>query len=184
MGAVDDVYRAQARLVAEDLGLREEDASARLKRVVYGEWEATLDRVPLYAGMRETLEILRGWGLRVGILSDFPLSGKLEKYRLSAVFDCRVEAEEVGFLKPNPEPFIALLNCLGSKPERTLYVGNSYEYDVVGATSAGMPTAHLVERSAPKYRNVVPDLTFRDYDTLLGWLKPRVASDKTAAGYD
>ena len=53
---------------------------------------------------------------------------------LSAV----VTAEEAGFYKPRPEPYLAVLNRLETDPARTLFVAGS-PADVPGANGVGMP---------------------------------------------
>ncbi|MFW6368604.1 MAG: HAD family hydrolase, partial [Spirochaetota bacterium] len=67
----------------------------------------------------------------------------------------------------------------------TLYVGNSYAYDVVGAARAGMKTAWLNDRgrrhTASEQANgsdeaITPDFTFGNYSELRDWLMPRLAS--------
>jgi putative hydrolase of the HAD superfamily len=52
-------------------------------------------------------------------------------------------SEDVGYLKPNPEPFRELAARMGFSPPEILYVGNSYRYDVLGAAAEGFVTAHL-----------------------------------------
>jgi 2-haloacid dehalogenase len=47
-------------------------------------------------------------------------------------------AEEVGYYKPRPEPYLAVLKKLGTDPARTLFVAGS-SADVPGATGVGMP---------------------------------------------
>jgi len=47
-------------------------------------------------------------------------------------------AEEVGYYKPRPEPYLAVLKQLGTDPARTLFVAGSAA-DVPGAAAVGMP---------------------------------------------
>lgn len=47
-------------------------------------------------------------------------------------------AEEVGYYKPRPEPYLHVLKKLGTDPARTLFVAGS-SADVPGATGVGMP---------------------------------------------
>jgi 2-haloalkanoic acid dehalogenase type II len=49
-----------------------------------------------------------------------------------------VTAEGVGFYKPRPEPYRAVLAALGTEPARTLFVAGSAS-DVPGAQGVGMP---------------------------------------------
>lgn len=53
-------------------------------------------------------------------------------------FAAVVTAESVGFYKPRPEPYRAVLKLLGTIPARTLFVAGSAA-DVPGARGVGMP---------------------------------------------
>jgi putative hydrolase of the HAD superfamily len=56
--------------------------------------------------------------------------------------------------KPDPEPFEAALDALGIRPDQTVYVGNNYEADVVGAAAADVPSVLVGE--APTDGSVEP----------------------------
>lgn len=58
--------------------------------------------------------------------------------RTGAVFAAVVTAERAGFYKPRPEVYGAVLDQLGTAPQRTLFVAGSAS-DVPGAAAAGMP---------------------------------------------
>jgi 2-haloacid dehalogenase len=53
-------------------------------------------------------------------------------------FAAVVTAESAGFYKPRPEPYLAVLDLLGTAPARTLFVAGSAA-DVPGAKGVGMP---------------------------------------------
>lgn len=57
-----------------------------------------------------------------------------------------VDSGEVGVAKPDPEIFRPALAALGTRPERTLHVGDSVHYDLRGAAAAGMPAVHFDPR--------------------------------------
>jgi putative hydrolase of the HAD superfamily len=160
---VDDMTTLQAQLLAKRLGVTTEVAKARIEREIYGEWERVLDRVSPYPHVRACVQRLSEAGYQVAVTSDFPVERKLERLGLDDLFDCRLWTEESGYLKPHPEPFLQLAACLGVEPTEVLYVGNSYEYDVIGAKNAGMYAAHLSRRPPA---DSVADITFSDYRTL------------------
>ncbi len=58
--------------------------------------------------------------------------------RTGARFSAVVTADRVGFYKPRPEVYRAVLQQLGTDPARTLFVAGSAS-DVPGAKGAGMP---------------------------------------------
>ena len=160
---VDDLKRRQAELLAGRLRIGVDEAAERIDREIYGKWERVLDRVRPYPHVRECVERLRGAAYHVGVTSDFPVERKLERLGLDGLFDCRLWTEQSGYLKPYPEPFRELASCLGLEPKEILYVGNSYEYDIVGAKNVGMHAAHLTKRPPA---DSVADLSFSDYREL------------------
>lgn len=164
---IDDLYRRQAEMLAAELGIDTAVAADRIRRRIYPGAERVLSVVPRFPGVRATVEAFRHAGIRVGLLSDFPIGRKLERLGLTDLFDVQVEAEAVGYLKPNPEPFERLLAELGTPAAETLYVGNNHAYDVVGARAVGMHTAHLTLSPAP---DDPADVCFFSYRKLTRWV--------------
>ena len=164
---IEDFHRLQAELFGRELGVSVGKAAEIIETVFYDRWEQVLRRVPLFPGVRETVAAFRDAGLKVAVASDFPVARKLGLLGIDGLWDCEVSTEEVGYLKPNPEPFHALLDCLGEPPERVLYVGNSYRYDVEGAKAVGMYAAHLTRRPE---RDSIADFSFYRYDRLRQWV--------------
>jgi putative hydrolase of the HAD superfamily len=171
MRPIEDFHALQAELLGRELGVSNDAARQLIDRLFYGSWEEILHRVPVYDGVRRTVERLRSAGLKVAVASDFPVQRKLDILGIAGLWDCEISTEEVGYLKPNPEPFRALLDCLDEPPQRVLYVGNSYRYDVEGAKAVGMPTAHLVRRPP---RNSVADFSFFRFEDLAEWVLTKV----------
>jgi putative hydrolase of the HAD superfamily len=173
MRPIDDLALLQAQLLADRLGIDVRRAAERIETELYGEWERILDRVEPFPHVRQCVEGIRDAGLQVAVTSDFPVHRKLARLGLDDLFECRLWAEESGYLKPHPEPFILLAGCLGLPPEQILYVGNSYEYDIVGAKRAGMMAAHLTRRPPP---DSVADFSFSEYRDLCRWVRSLVGS--------
>jgi putative hydrolase of the HAD superfamily len=96
------------------------------------------DRV--IAGVSETLQALREAGFRLGVVSNRtkPYQEQLERLGLKRYFDLLVAAGEVQSWKPDPGIFIHSLKILDLAADETLYVGDNYFADVVGARSAGL----------------------------------------------
>ena len=68
---------------------------------------------------------------------------KLETLGLRDAFTCIVLSEEIGIRKPDPRIFRKAAGLLGVPPSACLYVGDSYNSDIVGAKAAGMTTCWL-----------------------------------------
>ena len=81
---------------------------------------------------------------------------------LSGFWDTAFSSEEVNYLKPRPEPFLALAERMELSPEEILYVGNNPRYDVGGAKGVGMKTALLGRHSD----HGGADFLFTDYRKL------------------
>lgn len=104
-----------------------------------------------FSDVAETLERLRRGGIRIALASNFD-------GRLHAVSDgipeirdisCRVISSEVGYRKPSPEFFAALLARLDCRPEELLMVGDDRENDSDGAGISGIPAVLINRRSPP-----------------------------------
>lgn len=165
---IEDFYRLQAELLAEELRLEPEASRRLLNETVYDEWERLLQGMPLSPGVEGLLETLRELhDLKIGVLSDFPIKRKLRLIGLEEGWDVALSSEEIGYLKPNPEPFEEVARRLDTPPEAVLYVGNSYRYDVLGSKAVGMLCAHYTRKSAPESR---ADLSFGHFQVLERWI--------------
>lgn len=87
-----------------------------------------------------TLQELRQAGYCLGVVSNrsTPFAGELEKMGLAGYFDFVLAAGEVNAWKPEPGIFVHALQRCAFKPEETVYVGDNYYADVVGAQNAGL----------------------------------------------
>ncbi|TVQ39361.1 MAG: HAD family hydrolase [Spirochaetaceae bacterium] len=168
---IEDFHGLQAELFGREIGESAARAAEIIDTLFYRRWERVLERVPLFPEVVATVEAFRGAGLKVAVASDFPVRRKLSILGLEGLWQCEISTEEVGYLKPNPEPFQALLECLGEQPRQVLYVGNSYRYDVEGAKAVGMVAAHLVKR--PPAQSIA-DFSFHRFAELRRWVLTRL----------
>ncbi len=101
----------------------------------------------IYPEVAETLAALRRRGLRLGVVSNWDpgLEHLLARLDLRAVFSVIIGSADVGVAKPDPRIFRLATEALGVAPEQTLHVGDLYDYDIVGARTAGLIPV-LVER--------------------------------------
>jgi putative hydrolase of the HAD superfamily len=164
---VADFYRAQAARTAGFLGMDAGAAHELIKSRIYDEWELSLKGLRLLPGLSDCLGALRSAGLKLGVLSDFPVGRKLDILGVRQYFSRAICTEELGCLKPHPAGFLKLAEELGESPADILYVGNSYPYDVLGAAGAGMKTAHYTRRPVA---GGIADLSFHSYRQLGSWI--------------
>jgi putative hydrolase of the HAD superfamily len=163
----DGFYECQARLMAEILKADPKSIHERVERLIYRGWEPLFSRIKLYPHVKETLLALREGGLKLGLLSDFPPDLKLKNLGLAGLWDTVLCSENIGRLKPDPAPFLALAGSMGIRPERLLYVGNHVTYDILGAKQVGMKAALVSSPFRKKRcRHGNADIVFSDYRQL------------------
>ncbi len=90
-------------------------------------------------GTREQLQEI-GKRYRIGVISN--ADGKIEDVlRRCNIADCFLNVTDsglVGYEKPHPEIFRQALKAMNATPEESLYVGDMYWVDYLGATGAGL----------------------------------------------
>jgi HAD superfamily hydrolase (TIGR02253 family) len=97
-----------------------------------------------YPHVYSTLNKLLKMGIKMGVLSDAPAKEawlRLAYLNFHHIFDTVVTFEDTGVRKPDPAPFIKVLEKLNVNPLETLMVGDWAERDIEGAQNVGMKTA-------------------------------------------
>jgi putative hydrolase of the HAD superfamily len=141
----DEFWEHFNRFLLEGLGI--EGDLAQLTR----ELGARFDQIELVyhcpdAGCRTLAELRkRGYGLalitnREKVDRFYDL---LQRMQLGSYFALTLASGEVGVSKPDPGIFFAAMERLGATAEESLYVGDNYWADVVGAKRAGITPALL-----------------------------------------
>lgn len=90
-------------------------------------------------------------------------------------------AAEVGAAKPSPVGFLVCAQKTGLLPSRILFVGDSYDKDVVGSKNCGMHSA-LLRRESVANPSSSGDLSAADI--ILDTLSPREFEQKMLAHLD
>jgi len=106
--------------------------------------DVKLKNIKTYDGVEETLQFLDG-KLKMGIVTNAfrrGLTSRLKKTGLLGYFDITFSREDVGSVKPDPEPLLLALNELGVEPKSALKVGDSLSRDIKPAIDLGMVTAY------------------------------------------
>jgi len=77
---------------------------------------------------------------RIGVISnaDGKIEDVLQKCGIAGCFRTIIDSGLVGYEKPHPEIFRQALRGMNAAPEESLYVGDMYAVDYLGATGAGM----------------------------------------------
>ena len=120
-------YETLVREAARDVGLPERLGDKLEERwdelAPWPEAPAILEKIPV------PLAVATNCSNRLGLRA---------ASRVGVLFSLVETAESVGFYKPRPEVYSAVLQKLGTAPERTLFVAGSAS-DVPGAKGVGMP---------------------------------------------
>jgi HAD superfamily hydrolase (TIGR01549 family) len=93
----------------------------------------------------ETLETLKKSGYYLAVLSNrtHPFQEYMHTWGLEPYFDLAIAAGEIDAYKPEPIVFARTLKKMDKSPAETLYVGDNYYADVIGAQRAGLPALLL-----------------------------------------
>ncbi|GAA0915163.1 HAD family hydrolase [Virgisporangium aurantiacum] len=104
-----------------------------------------------YIDVRETLETLRGRGIRVGVVSNFGCDIRpiFARHGLDGLVDGFTVSYEVGRVKPDPEIWRIAVGALAADPARTLMVGDHPAGDG-GAVAAGITALVLPPVLTPR----------------------------------
>jgi putative hydrolase of the HAD superfamily len=116
--------------LGEDAGLR--DVLARNTQNS-ANWDQILP------GTRQALDRIRQ-KFRIGVISnaDGGIERVLSRCGIADCFESITDSGIVGIEKPRAEIFQAALTQMKARPEESLYVGDVYSVDYVGARNAGM----------------------------------------------
>ena len=151
------------RLFAE-LGV--EDDALRNQLVSNTRESANWDRI--LPGTREHLLRLAE-RYQIGVISN--ADGKIEDVlRRCGIADCFLTITDsglVGYEKPHPEIFRQALRSLDAQPEESLYVGDVYFVDYLGATQAGMQAVLMDVSGAYKEKGVARVESLAELRTML-----------------
>jgi putative hydrolase of the HAD superfamily len=141
-----EAYRDyEARLLTELL-----DASG-LSADVQDELQVTIlglrerESIGIFPDVVTLLGVLRANEITVALCSNW--SWDLDRHLLfneiDHYFDVVICSAIVGYRKPHPEIFKALLDELSLEPARVAFVGDDWNADIEGATAAGLVPFHL-----------------------------------------
>jgi putative hydrolase of the HAD superfamily len=110
-------------------------------------------------GTREALQQLRK-RFRLGVISnsDGGIASLLKDTEIADCFDSITDSGIVGHEKPHPAIFNAALKSMGINARESIYVGDIYSVDFLGARAAGME-AVLMDFSATYAATTSPRIT-------------------------
>jgi HAD superfamily hydrolase (TIGR01549 family) len=136
---LDDARMERFRSLFEIAGLTADQALVRSAAMTYR--DCYLSERRAVAGAQALLVALYS-RVRIAIVSNnlrAEQEDKLRRCELDRFVDVLVVSEEVGMSKPDPEIFRIALQRLGCTSREAVMIGDSWQADIVGARTAGMP---------------------------------------------
>ena len=124
-----------------------EDIMKKVDNQFYKAWAKSFLSIKAFPNMVEALTMAKEQGIKIAVLSDFPLEKKLETLGISHLVDFALSSEDTGYLKPSNYAFDVLCKGIGEKPENCLYFGDSYDKDIIGGSGFNMKTVFIKKTS-------------------------------------
>ena len=147
--------------------------------------EQMIGCIELRDDCHDTLDRLKAMGLYLSVVSNADrnqLQPLIDRGQLTRWMQHCTSSEEAGSCKPDARIFQIALQKSGLAASEVLFVGDSPEQDIQGATVAGMRTALIIEMNTPAPLEIgreAPDPDFRI--TRLGELPAIVAGLRASA---
>ncbi|MDU7210376.1 MAG: HAD-IA family hydrolase, partial [Streptococcus sp.] len=137
-----------------------------------------LENITMLDEMRMTLDFLKEKGVPMGIITNGPTEHQLKKVKKLGLYDyidpkCVLVSQATGFQKPEKEIFNLAAEQFDMNPATTLYVGDSYDNDVVGAFNGGWHSMWFNHRGRSLKPGIKPvyDVAIDNFEQLFGAVK-------------
>lgn len=129
--------------------------------------ETTMKGIHIYPDARDVLTRM-GEKYRLCMITNGPPVWQREKIQtldLEPYFEEIIVSGELGHHKPSPVIFNEMTKRMNVEPNETIYIGNDYRKDIMGADAAGWKTA-WVNRVNDKIGQVKPTYTITELSQL------------------
>lgn len=154
---VEGVYIEQMPDFLRRRGVVDEELIAGAQQIYQRGWFEDImmaeDAVDMFRALRSRFKL--------GLITNGPVRTqrpKIERFGLVDYMDVLIVSEEVGVAKPDPAIFFLALEQLEVQPAEALFVGDSPEYDLLGAAAAGIPFIWMNPRGEPLPGDLPPPL--------------------------
>jgi len=158
-----DVLRIQIMTALFDERGIDDTAAALEVSEAYGQVRRESGVLP-YPGIDGLLADLKS-NYKLGLLTNGPTDiqwEKIEALGFDKHFDAVIVAGDVGIYKPDVRVFELLLEQLSVAAEHSLFVGDTYDADILGAQQAGMFTAWIKRTEDATTDGIEPTLVKSD----------------------
>lgn len=104
-------------------------------------WKTMLDNMKLFDGVIELFEFLKYKKIKIAVCTNLTTNIQLKKIRQLNVhehIDYLITSEEVGREKPDKAMFLDVLEYFKITPQETLFIGDDFKCDILGAKQVGI----------------------------------------------
>ena len=154
----EEIWYAFTERIVRGMGAGDDTRARECAIEIEQRWERS-HNFSLYDDALPTLELLKGHGLKLGLVSNGArdIDEFVADHGLDV--DAAVGSRGHGWTKPHPSIFRAALERLEVEPEEAAMVGDSPEDDIEGAKALGM-RAFLLDREGlhPEHKDRLTDL--------------------------
>ena len=139
-------------------------------------YEEELNNICLHEEVKKTLDFLAELEIPLGIITNGPTdhqTKKLEQLQLAKWIPTQhmIVSQATGYQKPEKEIFQLAEERFKLSPQETLYVGDNYDNDVLGAKGAGWKTLWFNHRERKIEGTSTCDIEITSFDQLLETMK-------------
>ena len=133
------------------------------------EWQKVYSLIPnftLYKGIGEVLDILRGKGEKICVVTSSPkkyCNAVLDYFGIEV--DCTVCYHDTKLHKPNPEPIIKAMELLDETSQSIISIGDA-ENDVIASNAAGVTSCLACWGRQGRNTDVAADYKFGTVEEL------------------
>lgn len=166
--AAEHMRRERFKLALSEFGLEVNDEEAELIQSAYLSCQFDIDMFP---GARELIQRLQEEGSVVGLITNG--AGEHQRKKIEAMKLHRLLPKErifvsgeAGWDKPDPRLFRLVNERTGTAPSNSLYIGDSWRNDVIGALGAGWSVIWFNHRGAVPETEHSPQYEAKSYDEL------------------
>jgi len=139
-----DMFVDAWRIVGRELGADPSDDELSELEVAF--WRAGIPAARPVEGAIETFDALRVAGIKVGVVSiadDWVFDALIDQLGFTDHVDVAVCSETAKSCKPHAGIFRHALDALAVPAERTMFVGDTIDSDIVGGNRLGMVTVYI-----------------------------------------
>jgi putative hydrolase of the HAD superfamily len=131
------LYTEYQRIVIKEAGIQAEE---KVVMTLLGMMQQAKMDIVLYEDTLPALIDLKKRGLVTGLISNIEknMTETIQKLGISNQLDIVVTSQDAGAAKPQPEIFRYAMQQVKMQPAESLYIGDQYQVDVLGANATGM----------------------------------------------